>query len=254
MHKPFQKNIVSFIAENSTSTLCSYTAFGNAIAVAAAGGKAHMECLLPIPFCERVKSLEKLLYNKLSVNFPMLHLFNMSKNPPDPFIEMIKNIMHMAASGEYELIVITDFYPIFEAGIFSKEQLNELIVLTNKNTALILTGSTQYPENIIGEKFFFTSVPDNITLPCHMRIDGPEKEKRLLCLVITSLSALSGITTACSTSICDETQLEFLSKITPEIEFISHKEQLPHNMAIIEEDSDEIETKDRKLYYIEIKN
>ena len=253
MHKPFHKDIVSFIAENSTSSLCSYTAFGNAIAVSAAGGKAHVECPLPIPFCERVKSLEKLLYNKLSVNFPMLHLFNMSKNPPDPFIEMIKNIMHMAASGEYELIVITDFYPIFEAGIFSKEQLNELIRLTNKNTALILTGRTQYPNNIIGEKFFFTSVPDNITLPCHMRIDGPEKEKRLLCLGLASLSALSGITTACSTSICDEVQFEFMSKIIPAIEFIFHKEQ-SHNMAIIEEDSDEKETKDRKLYHIEIKN
>ena len=253
MYKLFQKNIVSLIAENSASMFCSYTAFGNAIAVSAAGGKAHVECLLPIPFCERVKSLEKLLHNKLSVNFPMLHLFNMSEDPPDPFIKMIENITRMAASGEYELIAITDLYPVFEAGIFSKKQIDELMELTTKNTTLILTGRTQYPDNTIGEKIFFTSAPDNIALPCHMRINGHEKEKRLLCLGLASLSALSGVTTACSISICDETQLEFLSKITPEIKFITHKEQPQHNMAIIERDSDEGETKNKILYHVEIK-
>ena len=235
------------------SALCSYTAFGNAIAIAAAGGKTHIECLLPIPFCERVKSLEKLLYKNLSVNFPMLHLFNISKNQPDPFTKMFENITHMAASGEYELIVITDFYPVSEAGIFSKEQIDELIRLIDKNTALILTGRSQYPDNIIGEKNFFTSVPDNITLPCHMRINGPNKEKRLLCLGLASLSALSGITTACSISICDEAQIGFMSKITPKIEFILHKERLQHNMAIIEWDDDEKEINNKKLYHVEIK-
>ena len=252
MYKLFQKNVVSFIAENGASVFCSYAAFGNAIAVSAAGGKAHMECLLPIPFCERVKSLEKLLHNKLSVNFPMLHLFNMDKNPPDPFIKTIEKITRMTSSGEYELIAITDFYPVFEAGIFPEEQIDELMGLTTKNTALILTGRTQHPDNIVGEKIFFTSVPGNITLPCHMRINGPEKEKRLLCLGLASLSAISGVTTACSTSICDEVQLEFLSRITPEIEFILHKKQSRRNMAIIEGDSDERETKNKNLYHIEI--
>ena len=255
MYKIFQKNITSLIAENRMSMLCSYAAFGNAIAISIAGGKTHIESLLPIPFCERVKSLEKLLYNKLSVTYPILHLFNINKNPPDPFTGMIENITRMAASGEYELIAITDFYPVFEAGIFSEEQINELIGLTDKNTALTLTGKTQYPDNIIGEKISFTSVPDNITLPCHMRINGMAKEKQQLCLGLASLSALSGITTACSTSICDEIQLEFLSKITPEIEFISRKEQLRHNMVIIEGDfkPDATGSKNEKLYHIEIK-
>ena len=256
MNKLFKKNIISYLTENSV--FCSYTAFGSAIAASIAGGKTHIECLLPIPFCERLNSLVRLLNGKFSVNYPMLHLFksDRNKNQPDPFTQMIENITRIVASGEYEFIAITDFYPVFETGVFLKEQINELIGLVNGKTTLILTGRTQHFDDTIGEKIFFTSNPDNISLPCHIWINGPKKEKQLLCLGLTSLSAISGITTTCSASIYDGIQLEFLSKINPKIEFISPKEQLRHNMVIFEESfkPDEKNTENKNAYHIEIKN